>query len=113
MKLWIARDKDGELCLYGNKPELVKIEENTIHEFWQDSSIDGYYCYLNNNEFSEITFENSPQEIELRLEKENIVKILKAYDNIFGLSDGGIARSDEDIEHAADVILKSLKENNL
>ena len=67
MKLWIARDKNGELCLYRNKPELVKIEENTNDEFWQDSSNDGYYCYLDNSEFSEITFENSPQEVELKL----------------------------------------------
>lgn len=37
--------------------------------------------------------------------KENIIKILKIYDNIFGLSDGGIAKSDEDLEHAAETIL--------
>lgn len=67
MKLWIARDKDGELCLYRNKPELVKIEENTNEEFWQDSSNDGYYCYLDSSEFPEVTFENSPQEVELKL----------------------------------------------
>ena len=67
MKLWIARDKNGELCLYRNKPELVKIEENTNDEFWQDSSTDGYYCYLDNNEFPEVTFGNSPQEIGLKL----------------------------------------------
>lgn len=39
------------------------------------------------------------------LSKENIIKILKIYDNIFGLSDGGIAKSDEDLEHAAETIL--------
>lgn len=69
MKLWIARDKNGELYLYRNKPELTKIEENTNDEFWQDSSTYGYYCYLDNNEFPEVTFENSPQEIELKLVK--------------------------------------------
>lgn len=45
--------------------------------------------------------------------KENIIKILKIYDNIFSLSDGGIAKDEGDLEHAADVILKSLKESNL
>ena len=40
--------------------------------------------------------------------KENIIKILKIYDNIFGLSDGGITKDEKDLEHAADVILKSL-----
>lgn len=108
MKLWIARDKDGELCLYRNKPELVKIEENTNEEFWQDSSNDGYYCYLDNNEFPEINFENSPQEIKLGLEKESIIKILKTYDNIFGLSDGGVARDEGDFEHIAEVIIKNM-----
>ena len=67
MKLRKARDENGELCLYRNKPELVKIEENTNDEFWQDSSTDGYYCYLDINEFPEVTFENSPQEVELKL----------------------------------------------
>ena len=67
MKLWIARDKNDELCLYRNKPELVKIEEYITVEFWQDSSKDGYYCYLDSSEFPEVTFENSPQEVELKL----------------------------------------------
>lgn len=70
MKLWIARDENGELCLYRNLPELVEIKENTNEKFWQDSSNDGYYCYLDNSEFSEITFENSPQEVELKLVSE-------------------------------------------
>lgn len=67
MKLWVARDKNGELYLYKGIPELVKIEENIGDEFWQDSSADGYYCYLDNNEFPEVTFENSPQQVELKL----------------------------------------------
>lgn len=37
--------------------------------------------------------------------KENIIKILKIYDNIFGLSDGGIAKDEKDLEHAAETIL--------
>ena len=75
MKLWIARDKNNGLCLYRNKPELFKIEENINEEFWKDSSNDGYYCYLYYSEFPEVTFENSPQQIELKLvqnDKENI-----------------------------------------
>lgn len=67
MKLWIARDKNDELCLYKTEPELVKIEEDINEEFWQDSSNDGYYCYLDSSEFPEVTFENSPQQVELKL----------------------------------------------
>ena len=37
--------------------------------------------------------------------KENIIKILKIYDNIFSLSDGGIAKDERDLEHAAETIL--------
>ena len=37
--------------------------------------------------------------------KENIIKILKIYDNIFSLSDGGIAMDEGDLEHAAETIL--------
>ena len=52
MKLWIARDKDNSLFLYrGNL-----INEN-----------DTCFVKLPSFEFSEITFENSPQKIELKL----------------------------------------------
>lgn len=63
MKLWIARDRDGSLWVYESKPILdskkeyfIIIEENfgnslstTLPEKW----------------FPEITFENSPRQVEL------------------------------------------------
>lgn len=57
MKLWIARDYTGSLNLYAEKP------------------IKGTVCYynvddamaLNEDMFPEVTFENSPQEVELKL----------------------------------------------
>ncbi len=63
MKLWIARDKQDYLGLYYEKPTwkehgLVQIED------WYDG---GFLGYLDNNEFPEVTFENSPQEVELTL----------------------------------------------
>lgn len=125
MKLWIARDKhipdgtfpypegfNGDLFLYGSEPYIKKyVEREGIWTCKREEFIE-----LDYKLFPEVTFENSPQEVVVKTlinEKENIVKILKTYDNIFGLSDGGIARSDEDIEYAANVILKSLKESNL
>ena len=61
MKLWIARDDDGFSQLYVEKP-IKK---------------DGYFkCVPNTrwftiscNLFPEVTFENSPQEVELKLVK--------------------------------------------
>ncbi len=61
MKLWIARDMDGLLYLYDNIP---------------DKRSKFFLSYLGYNEirlddrmFPEVTFENSPQEIELKLVK--------------------------------------------
>lgn len=110
--MWIARDKDEDLYLYTLKP--IKGNNHFVC-----SSFNSECMEIDSDLFPGVTWENSPKEVKLELvktlinEKENIVKILKTYDNIFGLSDGGIARSDEDIEYAADVILKSLKESNL
>lgn len=57
MKLWIARNRNGNLHLFTDKPEIIT---------------NGYYfgandCIMNNNLFPEVTFENSPQEVELKL----------------------------------------------
>lgn len=57
MKIWFARDKSGFLYLHDKKPTLDG-------EYWVSngslSSIDIEY-------FPEVTFENSPQELELKL----------------------------------------------
>lgn len=62
MKLHIARDKDGSLFLYGAKPRLID------NAFW----ISGYNgtMKLKKELFPEVTFENSPQEVELKLVSE-------------------------------------------
>ena len=58
MKLWIARDYNGLLFLHDEKP--------TLHEIY------GYWYSENSYEldmdmFPEVTFENSPREVELKL----------------------------------------------
>lgn len=59
MKMWIARDKDGTLTLHMAKPKWCN--EDGI-EYWSGS------CYLLSlNQFPEVTFENSPMEVELKL----------------------------------------------
>lgn len=58
MKLWIARDTDGILCLFEAKPFL---------DPYNDWDSDDNYFMIDENQFPEVTFENSPQEVELKL----------------------------------------------
>ena len=65
MKLWITRDKDDSLWLYSKEPKLSE----KIDDVW----VCGQYgmpvevVALPPKMFSEVTFENSPQEVELKL----------------------------------------------
>ena len=63
MKLWIARDSDNSLWLYQNKPEL---RENgiSVKKYW--FCIGG--CWQLDEDFlPSVTFENSPQQVEIKL----------------------------------------------
>ena len=62
MKLWIARNEDGTLTLHKIKPKLFF--EEGIGTYWTGSN---YYLPAKN--FPEVTFENSPQEVELVIKK--------------------------------------------
>ena len=61
MKLWIARAKSGKLGLYQFKPLY-------------DNTYDLWICkfgvlIINKKHFLEVTFENSPQMVEIKLVK--------------------------------------------
>ena len=56
MKLWIARDYRG-LYIFENQPYLVI---DRFHSY-------GFILLVQNDKFPEITFENSPQMIEIPL----------------------------------------------
>lgn len=60
--LWIARDRDNSLSLFVSKPI------NHRDECWiPREDIDcGNYLTLPDSEYPEITFENSPQQINLQ-----------------------------------------------
>ena len=60
-KLWIARDKDGSLFLYRYKPE--KCNES----FFDVKNLRGYMDKLEDTLFPSVTFDNSPQQVELKL----------------------------------------------
>lgn len=57
MKLWVARDADGDIYLHRNKP----YQETT--GIWTCDNQE--YFWLDEECFPEVTFENSPQEVEL------------------------------------------------
>ena len=57
MKLWIARDKDGALYFYRSKP--IRFE----YDFFSTESIG----FISSDLFPSVTWENSPQEVELKL----------------------------------------------
>ena len=57
MKLWIARDRNGDVYIHREKPIRL---------------VNGVFCsddwwILERSDFPEVTFENSPHEVELKL----------------------------------------------
>jgi len=56
LSVWIARDKDGELCLYKSKP----------WKCGQCFDFDKLFMPLDEDMYPEITWENSPKEFELK-----------------------------------------------
>ena len=63
MKLWIARDKSGNICLFRTTPMLLSSGVFITYD-------DDDYWILDSSEYPEVTFENSPQEVEIKLAKE-------------------------------------------
>ena len=70
MELWIARSKDYDfsitnLSLFSKKPKLSE----ELEGFWVCSQYDGDVdvIILPSEMFPEVTFENSPQQVELKL----------------------------------------------
>ena len=70
MKLWIARNKNGSLSLYACKPIEIG-GDFYVHDGYNRIDygtryIAGWYIDgIDRNLFPEVTFENSPQEVEL------------------------------------------------
>lgn len=61
--MWIARDLDGTLCLYTTEPWKRVSTDYRNGEF----DCDDEFINIDSRLFPEVTFENSPQEIELKL----------------------------------------------
>ena len=65
MKMWIARAEGNVLTLHQSEPKKVRMDSDTKEFFWA-SDIETQ-SFLNRNLFPEVTFENSPMEVELKL----------------------------------------------
>ena len=66
MKLWIARDEDGSLNLFMHSVPHKEIYERVV--MWENDEECGIIS-MDRTDFPEVTFENSPQEVELKLTK--------------------------------------------
>jgi hypothetical protein len=62
MKLWIARDLNNSLSLFSNKPKLKFVNMHG-KRIW----IGDFAAAVKSDLFPEVTFENSPKEVELNL----------------------------------------------
>ena len=67
MKLWIARDEDGDLFLYNQKPSILKTGVDPWDCFQTPNK---EFLVISNELFPEVTFENSPREVTLKLKNE-------------------------------------------
>ena len=61
MKLWIARDKNNDLALYTAKPMLC------YNKYFDGHSPQMIAIEIDESLFPEVTFENSPQQVEIKL----------------------------------------------
>ena len=70
MKMWICRDEGEPFCkiFKGEKPHKY-FDDFTKKKCWTVSFLWGTYMTLPNDAFPEVTFENSPMEVELVLKK--------------------------------------------
>ena len=65
MKMFLARDEDGMICLHFEEPPQRTIYERTV--VWRNESEWGS-VELPRDSHPEVTCENSPVEVELELE---------------------------------------------
>lgn len=69
MKLWIARDPDYSLSISNCKLIYAGLITGWTpsKEYYNDDT--SFHVYIDDKLFPEVTFENSPQEVELKLVK--------------------------------------------
>ena len=71
-KLWVARDKNGFLFVYEDKPERRDNQKEWIGRF---------LCSMKNSYFPELKWEDEPIEVELRPKITDLDEKAKEYAN--------------------------------
>ena len=70
MKMWIAKhEKQSYVVLFKEKP-VKRYDKYTKGWWWESETMYNAYLCLDAESFPEVTFENSPQEVELKLKKQ-------------------------------------------
>ena len=64
MKIWLCRNTHGILSLHWTEPFKVKYNN---HTYWDSVGRYDKHNLLYDDHFPEVTFENSPMEVELKL----------------------------------------------
>ena len=62
-RLWIARDEDNKLYLYGHKPTRLG---TTFKDEKDDGIHNGFLVKLPGDVFPEVTWENSPKQLMVK-----------------------------------------------
>lgn len=63
---WVARDEDGRLCLYQNKPKR-EAYDFLRRGYWTDRT--NQYVDFPSNLFPDLTWEDEPQEVEIIIKR--------------------------------------------
>ena len=72
MKLWIAKDEKSDYCaIYLSKPHKSFNRLTKLYS-WRTDDMMGTYMCLPSSEFTDVTFENSPKEVEIKLTEINL-----------------------------------------
>ena len=69
--MWLARNKDGSLCLFNDKPTI-----NYNKTSWAVKNCDYGYSIWNKElmaRFSDVTWENSPVAVDITLSMDNFL----------------------------------------
>ena len=69
MKIWIARGEDDNYCILFKEKPYKYYDWFCKKHFFKTDSMYGTYMCLPGDEFPEVTFENSPIEVELVIKK--------------------------------------------
>lgn len=110
MSIWIARDKDGTLCLhqyvkpalYNGKDWAVSHPEYEKRKNYSDrlKEVSTSYYELDEYELPEVTFENSPQRVQVTVVKENKRPVIKRKDLLYNFY------NDKTKEELIEILLK-------